>query len=432
MRIVLVFVSFVSLLFSAQSSQTLKFKQENSVNHESDNSKLQKSILNVNYELNIDYDDESRVVLETTLELDAKDNISPKKHDTSSYSSFSKPVNLGTSGYLELRELYFEKYFDDTLFKIGKMQNVWGKADGLKLIDKLNPQDYSQFILSSFEESRIPLWSLSSLTNFENSEFEIIWIPDTTYSNIPSSDSSYAYTTSRISPKAPQGASVVIQDADKPNHILKDSDIALKYLMMLDNMEVGFYYLYFYADNPVLYNSYDSTSNTATITPSYERSHFIGVSLDYAKGDFVYRLESGLTFDKYYLNNHSLLGIGKSNEFAYIFGIDWYGLDESLLSFQFNQAYILSNKEGYSTPKVDNTMTFLYKKDFMNDTLFAEVLMIHNLNDNDGLIRPKLSYEVDAESLIYIGLDKFYGAKNGLYGEFKDQSRFTFGYEKTF
>ena len=77
-------------------------------------------------------------------------------------------------------------------------------------------------------------------------------------------------------------------------------------------------------------------------------------------------------------------------------------------------------------------MTFLYKKDFMNDTLFAEVLITHNLNDSDGLIRPKLSYELDVESLIYIGLDQFYGAQDGLYGQYKDQSRFTFGFETTF
>jgi len=431
-KTLLIFLSFVAFLFASESSQTLKLRQETSVNHESDDSKLQKSILNANYELNIDYDDESRVVLETTLEVDAKDKINPNKYNSSSYSSFSKPLSLGTSGYLELRELYFEKYIDDTLFKMGKMQNVWGKADGLKLIDKLNPQDYSQFILPSFEESRIPLWSISSVTNFENSELEIIWIPDTTYANIPNSGSEYAFTTSRIIPSAPQGSSTVMEDVDKPNHAVKDSDIGIKYLMMLDNMEVGFYYLYFYEDNSVLYNTYDSGTNTVSLKPKYERSHFYGMSLDYAKGDFVYRVEAGVTKDKYYLNNLSIRGIQKSNEFAYIFGVDWYGLSETLLSFQFNQAYILSDKEGYNIPKVDNTMTFLFKRDFMNDTVFAEVLLIHNLNDKDGIIRPKLSYELDAESLIYIGFDKFYGDKDGLYGEFNKQSRFTFGYEKTF
>jgi len=432
MKILFVFLSFVVILLGAQTSQTLKLRQENSATYESDHSKLQRSILNANHEVNIDYDDESRLVIETTIEVDVKDKTNPGKYNNSSYSNFSKPLSLGTSGYIELRELYFEKYIDDTLLKIGKMQNVWGKADGLKLIDKLNPQDYSQFILPSFEDSRIPLWSISSLSNFENSEFEIIWIPDTTYANIPSSSASYAFTTSRIIPSAPDGASVVMEDVDKPNHILKDSDIALKYLMMMENMEVGFYYLYFYEDNPVLYNTYDSASNTASVQAQYERSHFLALSFDYAKGDFVYRVETGFTKDKYFLNDRAIRGIQKSDEFAYVFGIDWYGFEQSLLSVQFNQVYILSDKGGYNVPKVDNTITLLYKKDLMNDTLFAEVLMIHNLNDNDGLIRPKLSYELDVESMIHIGLDKFYGDEDGLYGEFREQSRFTFGYEQTF
>lgn len=431
MKAVLLSFIIAGSLMAAQISHTFKLRQENGISTQS-HSSLQKAIVHGNYDLQIELNDDSRVVMETTLEVDSEDKIEPGKIKTDSYSNFSKPVALGTTAYLELRELFYEKEFDDTLYKIGKMQSVWGKADGIKLIDKLNPQSYSEFILPSFEESRIPLWSISSVTSFEDSEFEIIWIPDTTYNKIPTSNATYAFTSSRIVPQAPTGATVIHEETDKPNHVIKDSDIALKYLMMFENMEMGLYYFYYYEDNPVLYNSYNKSSNTVTLKPEYKRSQFYGFSMDYSYNDFVYRLETGYTQDKHILNSNSYNGIINSDEFAYILGVDWYGLEQSLISIQFNQSYLLKKYVGYTRPEVDNTMTFLYKKEMMNDTLHAEILAIHNFNDGDGLIRPKLNYELSEESLVYIGVDQFYGDEDGLYGQHKDQSRFILGIEITF
>ena len=82
--------------------------------------------------------------------------------------------------------------------------------------------------------------------------------------------------------------------------------------------------------------------------------------------------------------------------------------------------------------KVDNTVRLLCKKDLMNNTLHGEVLAIYNINDGDGLVRPKLFYKLDEESLIYTGLDIFYGDRDGLYGQFRGQNRVVLGVERTF
>jgi hypothetical protein len=312
------------------------------------------------------------------------------------------------------------------------MQTVWGKADGIKLIDKLNPQDFSEFILGSFEDSRIPLWSLSLTQNFDNAELEILVIPDTTYHKLPNADGAYAFSSSRFVPQSVEGITVRQNEADKPKNAFKDADIALRYTKQLQNMEIGFYYLYAYDDFAILYQDLDRETRTVTLNPKYERNHFYGMSMDYSKDDFVYRLEAGLTKEKHFLNANGARGVEQSDEFAYIFGVDWYGLDESLLSMQVNQSYLLSNKNGFTRPEVDNTVTLLYKKDLMNNTLHGEVLAIHNLNDDDGLVRPKLSYELDEESLIYTGLAIFYGDRDGLYGQFRGQNRVVLGVERTF
>lgn len=56
-----------------------------------------------------------------------------------------------------------EAYIDYTLgentdIRLGKQQVVWGTADGVKLLDKLNPTDYREFFQNTPEEARIPVW----------------------------------------------------------------------------------------------------------------------------------------------------------------------------------------------------------------------------------------------------------------------------------
>lgn len=427
----LILLSTVVLLnlYSMELESLVKIKNKNTILTK--DGSLQEAIFGADLKFDLYFDD-AKIVNINRIKLDAKDKIEPDRFITDNYSTFSKPAVIGNSGIAELRELYYEKTFDDTTFKIGKKQTVWGKADGIKLLDKLNPQDFSEFILEDFQDSRIPLWSLDLIQNFENSVFEFVWIPDTTYHKLPQQNGSYSFTSSRVVPKSVSGVSVAYADVNKPNDGFKDSDIGLRYSFNLNNAEVGFYYIDSYEDFPVLYQDLNTATMTVTINSTYERSKLYGMSADYSTGDFVYRVETALTQGKYFLNSNASRGVKQSDEYAYVFGVDWYGLEESLLSIQFNQSYLLDFDDAFTRPKVDNTMTFLYKKDMMNNTLHFEILEIHNFKDNDGVVRPKIKYEWDEETLIYTGLDIFYGEKDGLYGEFRDQNRFLLGFEKTF
>jgi hypothetical protein len=195
-----------SSAWSVDVEQSLELRNENALL--TDDASLQKAQFDAQLELEFGFDDGARVVAIGKLKADGKDKIEPNRLNANNYSDASKPLGLGTAGSLEFRELYYEKEMGKTLFKVGKMQTVWGKADGIKLIDKLNPQDFSEFILGSFEDSRIPLWSLSLTQNFDNAELEILVIPDTTYHKLPNADGAYAFSSSRVVPQSVEGVSV--------------------------------------------------------------------------------------------------------------------------------------------------------------------------------------------------------------------------------
>ena len=61
--------------------------------------------------------------------------------------------------------------------KLGLQQVVWGQADGLRVLDVINPLDYREFILEDFLDSRRPLWMARADVPVEKGSVQLLWIP---------------------------------------------------------------------------------------------------------------------------------------------------------------------------------------------------------------------------------------------------------------
>jgi hypothetical protein len=79
-----------------------------------------------------------------------------------------------------LRELYADvpTMNGDLTWRIGKQQVVWGKADGVKFLDIINPTDYRYWGQDSMENSRIPLWMVNAeyLVN-DSDSVQLVYVP---------------------------------------------------------------------------------------------------------------------------------------------------------------------------------------------------------------------------------------------------------------
>jgi hypothetical protein len=74
-----------------------------------------------------------------------------------------------------LREAYVDAEVGDWSVRTGKQQVVWGTADGMKLLDMINPSDYGEMAQNQMEDSRIPVWMINAeTTNADGSEFQVI------------------------------------------------------------------------------------------------------------------------------------------------------------------------------------------------------------------------------------------------------------------
>ncbi len=74
-----------------------------------------------------------------------------------------------------LRELYVDTSFGDWSLRLGKQQVVWGTADGIKLLDIINPTDFRELNQNSMEDSRIPIWMVNAERNIgDRSNIQLI------------------------------------------------------------------------------------------------------------------------------------------------------------------------------------------------------------------------------------------------------------------
>ena len=362
-------------------------------------------------EVNIELHNNDKVTVIGRLRVDAEDKLEPS----------------GTSD-LDLRELYYETELGQTYFTVGKQQIVWGKADGLKVLDLVNPQDFREFILDDFDDSRIPLWTINAEIQVSDSVLQLIWVPDQTYHNLAETNSLYAFTSPTLVPVVPSGVSVDLRPVEKPARVIKDSDYGIRLSSFIGGWDVSLNYLYHYYDTPVLYRSLTlSPQPMVTVTPRYERSHLLGSAFSNAFGDFVLRGEIGYSTDRYFLPDDVNDNVIKSDELAYVFGLDWSGLEDTFFSVQLFQSRLIDDQSGLIRDKVDTTMTLLARRNFMNDTLVAELMLLHNMNNDDGLVRPKITYDWNDNIKAWVGADIFYGDEKGLFGQFDSNDRLTMG-----
>jgi hypothetical protein len=235
------------------------------------------------------------------LRFDPVDRLYPGRPEQPERSGPSRIGLIGDPLEAELRELYVRTEAGDNAYlTIGKQQVVWGKADGLKVLDVVNPQDFREFVLDEFDDSRIPLWMFNAEFPIKNTTLQVLWIPDLTYHDLPEEGSPFEFT-SQV-PDVPDGVTLITEDPNRPNNPMIDSDFGLRLSGFAKGWDFTINYLYHYDDIPALYRTIDVSGPTpvVTVSPEYERSHLIGGTFSTAIGELTLRGELGYSTSRFF------------------------------------------------------------------------------------------------------------------------------------
>ncbi len=339
-----------------------------------------------------------------------------------------------------------EAYMDATIdfdsgsqlgIKLGKQQIIWGRTDLFRVLDVINPVDYSSNnIFDELEDIRIPLWMLEAEYRmgptgvFDDLNFSAVWnfdkfrphnlgqggtpnqiigaggffrgMNNCWKNGCTVSNFAFGHTTVEFQPHT-----IGIRDVNLPSNSLDDSQFGFKLEGVYKEIGFSLNYYNYRQQTPVL-RSLIPANNPFTegedlaprpFLPAFD-IHFPEIEMIGGSADFyvdaiksVFRVEAAVTFDEEFANTAREELYSKSDVFRWVVGWD----RSTFIPFlNKRRAFLLSaqvfgqhlqDHELYEAPLgqigipdwEDNyTFTFLAKGWWMADQLSPQLLMAHD------------------------------------------------------
>ena len=346
---------------------------------------------------------------------------------------FSKDVEKGIKEDFEFREAYADIHMGPLTFRLGRQQIVWGKTDFFRLLDIINPLDYSwHYFFESFDDIRIPQWmakgllSLGTVGFVKDLSLEFVLNPrDFNSTNLGRFGEPWAL--------APAGFESIRKF--KPDH--EQYGGRLQARIGEFSFTVNDYYTY--QQNPVF--------NLQKGGLVYPRINVFGGAVDYydnftksvlrAEATYTHDMKLGVDFSSYNLP-HLLAknpsGLVEKDVVQYCIGIDrptWIRFlnptSTVFLSAQLFMVHVLDHENGLTLDgspvnSVKPTVTFLANSAYMNGRLTPQVYWAYDLQGQSHVVGPSIQYLLSNNFSVKVGANIIWGSKSrfSTFGAVKD------------
>jgi len=332
--------------------------------------------------------------------------------------------------FAQSKEAYLLYGGDDFDFRIGQQQIVWGKTDGLRMLDIINPLDNREFILDDFLDSRIGLWSarLNWYTDMggTDSEFEFVVVPDARPMELAPTGSRWAYAL----PATPPGVALATQTGSKPGWRPSDIEAGIAWRANISGWDLSLNWFYGWKDAPNMLKKL--TPGLLTFTPKYHHMHTAGGSFSNAFGGMVLRGELaaniGETINKTGITHAT--SVAKTTTLNASLGID-YNKNNWRISPQFFIRYLPQWDNSIAEDQASGFASLMIATDYLNEKLKPEFIALFDWAGGSWMLRPKLAYEINDQLIARTGLDLF-GGGVGFFGQFDHNDRVFTELEYTF
>jgi len=358
------------------------------------------------------FDGGGRLTALGLVRIDVADELDPGRPDQAFRARNTRVYYPNDVTDVELRELYLDQYLGAAFVRLGKQQIVWGQADGLRVLDVINPLSYKAFILPDLEDRRIPLWSAQLDIPVGAWNLQLVWVPDATVSEFPAPGAAYALFDD---PFGGQGQ----LEVERP-HSLETSDVGGRASLFLAGWDLTFNYLYHTVDDPLL----QLEPASQQVRASYNRSHLVGFTFARPFGALTLRGELGHESERRYASA-DLQDWQSTAETAWVLGADYQGFDDTLVSAQLFQTLRHDAADGLDGHR--EQVTLLLQRDFLHERLQLAGLAIYDVQEEDSLVQLSADYKLASRWLLSAGADLFGGAGSGRFGQFRDNSRWYLG-----
>lgn len=318
---------------------------------------------------------------------------------------------------LFLRENYLDVSIADFDVRIGRQHIVWGEMVGLFFADVVSAKDMREFVLPDFDILRIPQWAVR--TEYTKNDFhaDFVWIPFASLDEIGRSGADF-YPF-----KLPVAAPVSFLKEDRSGRNISRSNYGIRLSQLMHGWDISAFYYHsldatptFYRVNqpwePLLFQARHSEIDQAGGTVTKD----LGPAV--LKGEFVYT--HGRRFNV--TRPTALDGLVRQDTLDYALGLDFTLPRDIRLNLQFFQRVYLDYDRAIFQDKWESGGSILLQGDLWRD-FQGQMLMIHSLNRDEWMLRPRLTWNFAKNWKMAVGADIFNGPPTGLLGRFDNSDR---------
>ncbi len=331
-----------------------------------------------------------------------------------------------------IRELYLsadkELTNGDVLsFRLGKQQVVWGKTDLFRVLDVINPVDYSRHnIYDELEDIRIPQWMLTAEWRMgpnkvlDDSNLSMVWNFDKFRpNNLGTCGQSYRIVDAGCffsSYLGPVGAGIpIIHDVEEPNWSLANTQLGLKWEGVYGDTTFSLNALTYRQQMPSLHwrNANPAVpSADGVFNIEFPRVNLLGGSIDYysMNMDAVWRLE--LAYTQGEEQPRDLWGHQETDMLRYVIGFDKNIIipelgtrSAFLFSTQLFGEHILDHVADMPNDEDNWIATMLFKGFYKNNRLSPQIIVAHDFAAEATVFAPSVSWTPDNHWMFNVGLN---------------------------
>lgn len=337
-----------------------------------------------------------------------------------------------------IREFYIDATTDigneQLSVRVGKQQVVWGRTDLFRVLDVINPVDYSRHnIYDELEDIRIPQWiaqaelRMGATGVFDDMNLALVWNFDKFRpNNLGTCGQAYrildagCFFSSYIN--TPGGPVPIIHDVKIPNWKPSNTQGGFKWEGVYGDATFSVNALTYRQQLPSLHFRPHATVPNAPAADGVFDIHFprvnlLGGALDYYSMD----LDSTLRVELAYTEGEELpADIGGHNEtdmVRYVLGIDKniilpaLSTSAFLVSAQLFGEHIAEHRADMPNKEDNWTATLLFKGFWMNNRLSPQIIIAHDVAAKATAFAPSIEYIVDDHWKVNFGANIKTGGK---------------------
>ena len=338
------------------------------------------------------------------------DGYMDQDEDDAKFSDFNDQLDF-------IREFYItaDKQLDNgDIFNItfGKQQVVWGKTDLFRVLDVINPVDYSRHnIYDELEDIRIPQWMITAEWRMgpnsvlDDSNLQLIWNVDKFRPhNLGTCGQSYKIVDAGcfFASSIQGGGPYIINDVDEADWDLRNTQFGARYEGVYGDATFSLNALHYRQQLPSIHALGGPGSNFGLFDIHFPRVSLLGGSVDYysMNMDATWRLEVAYTEGEEQPRDTD--GYKETDMLRYVVGFDKNIIipelgtrSAFLLSTQLFGEHILDHEVDMPNDEDNWIATVLFKGWYKNNRLSPQIIVAHDFAAAATAIAPSISWTPD-------------------------------------